>query len=450
MPKRPHESNLEYRRRVLDPISPTFCAAKWYNATIWLGSGSTASCHHPPAHKIPLELIEQQPQALHNTPWKKLQRKSMHQGERPEECEYCWKVEDLKTDNVSDRVFKSIIYSDEEIITASSLNAESDVNPINLEIAFDRTCQFACIYCNANFSTTWGKDIDKSGPYENLEHSDGNAYRIDGRAAQPWSEEENPYVQAFWKWWPDLKKSLRELRITGGEPLMAQSVWKLFDLYGKGDCDEVALSINSNLGGRDELIDRLIEKSHNVPEFHLYTSCETIGAQAEYIRDGLNYEKWKINVEKVCQKAKLSSLNVMMTINALSLFGMVDFLNQMQEWKVQYGRFFPVWTVNILRFPAFLSCATLPPQLRDGIKRDLELWLVEHKDDELVHEIERDSLLRLIHYLDEVKSPHSRAPKQTMNQRDLKTFLQQYDVRREKSRQETFPPELNNWLDSIS
>src|SRR5690606_39775715 len=95
-----------------------------------------------------------------------------------------------------------------------------------------------------------------------------------------------------------------ELRVTGGEPLMAQSVWKLFDLYGKGDCDNVALSINSNLGARDELIDRLVEKSHNVPEFHLYTSCETVGAQAEYTRDGLNWDKWKSNVEKVCEKGR--------------------------------------------------------------------------------------------------------------------------------------------------
>ena len=50
-------NDLEFKRQVLDPKG-TFCAAKWYNATIWLGSGITTSCHHPPAHKINNELIK--------------------------------------------------------------------------------------------------------------------------------------------------------------------------------------------------------------------------------------------------------------------------------------------------------------------------------------------------------------------------------------------------------
>ena len=50
--KKPNESYQEWRDRVIDKISPSFCGAKWYNATIWLNSGSTASCHHPPAHKF--------------------------------------------------------------------------------------------------------------------------------------------------------------------------------------------------------------------------------------------------------------------------------------------------------------------------------------------------------------------------------------------------------------
>ena len=48
------EKLVKYRKEVLDTKSKSFCGAKWYNATTWLGSGTTASCHHPPAHKIPL------------------------------------------------------------------------------------------------------------------------------------------------------------------------------------------------------------------------------------------------------------------------------------------------------------------------------------------------------------------------------------------------------------
>jgi hypothetical protein len=54
-------NDLEFRQQALDPISDSFCAAKWYNATIWLGSGQTTSCHHPPAHAIDAEAIKTNP-----------------------------------------------------------------------------------------------------------------------------------------------------------------------------------------------------------------------------------------------------------------------------------------------------------------------------------------------------------------------------------------------------
>ena len=54
-------TDLEYKQQILDPKSASFCGAKWYNATIWLGSGMTTSCHHPLPHKIDLEEIKKNP-----------------------------------------------------------------------------------------------------------------------------------------------------------------------------------------------------------------------------------------------------------------------------------------------------------------------------------------------------------------------------------------------------
>ena len=44
------EKSLQNTKKVIDSISKSFCAAKWYNVSIWLGNGRTASCHHPLAH----------------------------------------------------------------------------------------------------------------------------------------------------------------------------------------------------------------------------------------------------------------------------------------------------------------------------------------------------------------------------------------------------------------
>jgi hypothetical protein len=159
-------NDLDFKHQVLDTKSASFCAAKWYNATIWLGSGQTTSCHHPPAHAIDLEELKVNPAALHNTAKKKDDRKKMLAGDRPAGCEYCWKIEDMSTDAISDRVYKSKIYpysSTRMMLTIPPTH--QDVNLRTLEIAFDRTCQFACSYCNPAFSSTWVKDIKRNGPY---------------------------------------------------------------------------------------------------------------------------------------------------------------------------------------------------------------------------------------------------------------------------------------------
>ena len=204
----------DYRTRVIDPISDSFCGAKWYNATIWLGHGGTASCHHPPAHNIDKEEIKTNPSAIHNTRHKKKMRQMMLEGTRPKECEYCWKIEDMEKDAdgnrpVSDRTFKTHIYSDEELQRIATMDPAEDVNLKTLEIAFDRTCQFACSYCNPAFSTTWVKDIRQNGGYSNIK-SDARGHFIDDAPyADPFDkDEENPYVKAFWEWWPELSLEL--------------------------------------------------------------------------------------------------------------------------------------------------------------------------------------------------------------------------------------------------
>ena len=58
-----------------------------------------------------------------------------------------------------------------------------------------------------------------------------------------------PYVEAFFKWWEsDLHKTLRQLRVTGGESLMSADLWKLVEWFEKnGDKSQTSPAINSNL-----------------------------------------------------------------------------------------------------------------------------------------------------------------------------------------------------------
>ena len=63
-----------------------------------LQTGYNHSCHHPSPHKIPEEEVKANPAALHNSKFKKEQRAKMLKGIRPDECGYCWNIEDLGKD----------------------------------------------------------------------------------------------------------------------------------------------------------------------------------------------------------------------------------------------------------------------------------------------------------------------------------------------------------------
>ena len=102
-----------------------------------------------------------------------------------------------------------------------------------MKASFDRTCNFACSYCNAGYSTTWGKDIDKFVLIKNLNQYRAGAYQNNGEWKDAYGKynEQNPYVQAFLKWWPDLiEGGLEEIRITGGEPCESPNFWNFLNV----------------------------------------------------------------------------------------------------------------------------------------------------------------------------------------------------------------------------
>jgi len=458
------ESNLEYKKRMVDTISESYCGAKWYNATIWLGHGETTSCHHPPSHAIDVEEIKTNPSAIHNTPHKKKMRKMMHEGIRPNECEYCWKVEDMGKDHISDRVMKTKTVSDEKNKEAATLPWDADVDLTTLEISFNRTCNFACSYCSPTFSTTWVKDIKKNGSYKNIVSDGRNHYATTADYAKNAgeTEDDNPYIQAFWKWWEkSLQYNLDELRITGGEPLMSDSVWKLFDWFkdNKPLSNRMRYAINSNLVPKKALMDRLIVASQGVENFTLYTSQESVGKHAEYIRDGMKYDEWLSNVERLIVEGNVKHIVCMSTINGLCLASLVEFLDMLKPIKRKYGQEFMTISLNILRFPSFQSCAILPENIKDLYRTKLQNWLdiankqmltdLDCKNRPIFNEWEMNQVERLIDYLVIVKTPTANTAEIPKLYNDFKQFYIQYDERRGKNFRETFPQEFVDFIDSI-
>ena len=447
------EQLREWRDKNLNSISCSFCAAKWYNASLHLGHGFTNSCHLPLPHPIDLEEIKTNPSALHNTKHKKEMRRMMLTGVKPAECSYCWKIEDIGRGNISDRVYKSQIYKEEDIEALKHIPWDQDIPLKTVEVSFDRICNFACTYCNSGYSTTWGKDIKNNGPYQKFKTTSAGAYYADGSWSETYGKYagDNPYVNAFLEWWPELSQTLEEIRITGGEPSQSHNFWAFMETMKQYPSPNLRLAINSNLGLNQATLDRLVNITHEVKvkEFDIYTSCEAYGEQAEYIRDGLKYDLWRENLIKIIESANIRQVVIMMTINSLCLFSITEFLDDMLKLKKQYGTHKPIVDFNILRWPSFMSPLTLPNDIKYELHGKLSMWWRKHKKNPLINMHEGAQIERLIDYIEVVNRGHNTTEMDMELQfHDFKSFYTQYDVRRNKSFVDTFP-ELTDWYNGL-
>lgn len=436
---------LEDKRDYINDISPSFCSAKWLQTTLYLQNGYNHSCHHPSPHKIPVEEVEKNPAALHNSSFKKQQRKKMIKGERPSECNYCWAVEDLDNNYFSDRHYKTSDYwAWDRIDEVKNIDSDEDIFPSYLEVSFSNACNFACAYCSPEISSKWMKDIKKNGAYP-IEFGHDLDYLKQVGKMPFTTDEHNPYMLAFWKWFPDAYSNLKVFRMTGGEPTMSKDFWKTMDYLKDNPNEELEVSINTNLGTPKELVEKLIEYSKvldtNCKECQIYTSCESHGEQAEYARDGMDYDYWKSNVTKILEESECR-VNIMTTINVLSLPRFVPFLKDMIEFRKtydskSYAHRTPI-SFNYLRFPPHLHVNILPVEVRKKYAKEiLDYVLLWHRD------VTPDPNVKF--YLEEINQIKRFCDYLVNEETNIKykaefdKFIQEYDKRRNKSFKTTFP-----------
>jgi organic radical activating enzyme len=451
---------INWLKKKLNEVGRGFCLAKWNQVTILLQNGQTHSCHHPIPHKIPLKELSENPTALHNTHFKKVQRKTMLKGGRPPECDYCWNVEDSNPDSFSDRHLKSGEgWAFPEFDKIKNSNWREDVNPPYVEVSFSNKCNMHCMYCDVKSSSRWQHEIKTQGHYPTSGEFN-NVNWLKSQNMMPISYgDNNPYIKAFMEWWPDLYRDLHTFRITGGEPLLHEETFMILDyiIEHHEENPDMELSINSNCSVPDEVFDRFIEKVKIITDngmvwnFSLFTSIEAADKQAEYIRDGLNAEKFWINVDKFLTECEKPSLTIMATYNILSIPSYHKVIQKVFELKQKHynGKRFRDSAILLdtayLRHPEFQQARIITTNWIDKIKKDYQL-MVDLSDEKYIHikghghtgfyDFEIEKLRRLI---DWIESPIKDVAWLIKMRQDLAIMLNEYDKRRDKKFIEVFP-----------
>ena len=447
--------NFDYGKvkKQLDATGCGFCLAKWTQVTMHLGTGLTHSCHHPVQHKIPLRELRNNPSALHNTRYKKRKRKEMLEGKRPQECNYCWNIED-NSNSFSDRVFKSSEpWSLDQMDKIKTSDWNENYNPRYVEVSFSNTCNFKCAYCGPQYSSKWVEEIEKYGHYDTATRFN-SIEDIKERGEMPYKKtDHNPYIDAFWEWWPDLFKDLHTFRITGGEPLLSPDTFKVLE-YIQEHWEEnpnLSLAINTNLGVPKKLIDRMITiakdlvDNNKVRELIIFTSVESTGRQAEYVRYGLDYDQFWININNILTELPKVTVNIMAAFNALSVFTYSDLIEKVLEVKKKYTNDMRYWNTPLqldtsyTRWPPHLNVKILEPEHKELILESAKkafYYGANNMIDELYGftDVEIQKIKRTYDYA--VGGSDFDVEKQ---RKDFVKFVTQYDERKGTNFKEVFP-----------
>lgn len=469
------ETAAELVKPKLDEISPTMCMAKWLWTSVHLTNGTTNSCFLPPIHKIEVENIVDNPKGLHNTPQKKEQRQMMLNGEQPDGCSYCWNIEKMDRTFNSDRHYRSSEpWAQAGWDDVLEKGADGDIEPRFMEVNFNHACNLACSYCSPHLSSKWAEDIEANGPYDTIvPHNSIDYFKQIGQYPIP-NREHNPYVEAFWEWWPELYPKLQNFRMTGGEPLMDKNTFRVLDYVIDNGRPDLEMAVTTNASVPDKLWDKFVDKVSFISEykklkrFRAFVSVDGWGEQAEYMRHGLDFDRMWNNVNNYLTRVDEGLVTFIVTFNMLSLPSIKKLLEGILELQrihnvtksrrdadgniVVYGHHKVFIDTPMLRYPLWQSLQLTPESHWHYADEALEFMKAnqdKHRESRWVgfkpHQIERFD--RSIEFM---KQGFDTVEQREEAEENFVRFFDDHDRRRDTDLLATFPEfseQYHEWKD---
>jgi hypothetical protein len=244
--------------------------------------------------------------------------------------------------------------------------------------------------------------------------------------------------------------------MTGGEPLLDKNTYRVFDYVLANPSPKLHLNVTSNFSVDEKSWQKYLHYvkricDGRIEHFMQYVSLDGWGEQAEYMRDGLDFDLlWDRVNQFLTEVPNYSSLTFIVTMNNLSVTSLDKlFAGILGLRKVYSNTYQRVWfDTPVLREPAWQSLQILPESYAEKLEW-LWAWMVRQieteeapfkgfKDYEL-HRLDRDiAWMRSAQLAD-----HTRA------KADFYRFFSEHDRRRDTDFLKTFP-EMRSWWEECA
>jgi len=410
-----------YKQTKIFPIkTATACQLKWSWSTIFLTTGTTASCHRVQHYPITEDFN------FHNTPEKIKARELMLEGKWPGKgCEYCRDIE--SAGGQSDRITNLDMW---EFAGPAELEADPTatyVTPRILEIYFSNTCNLKCTYCSPYFSSLWDDENKKFGGtrFSGSQEFVNLGTRFSGSSRLEINK------QKCFNWLKDNIEKLYQLNILGGEPLYQEEFDQLLDVLEDTPAPNLKLTFFSNLAvaenklvSKIDRIEQLINKKH-VKKLEITASLDCWGPEQEFARFPLNLKRWEKNFEYLLDKEWIT-LIIGSTITPVTIWTLDQLLEKINNWN----KIRDVWWYgnSVNGFPQYMYIDIFGDAFTEEFDRALALF-PEQKPEH------RSAKIYLTGIRDQAKS---KEPNLT-EIKNLYIFLDEMDKRRNTDWRSVYP-----------
>jgi organic radical activating enzyme len=334
-------------------------------------------------------------------------RLEMLSGIRPQECEYCWTMEDAGTSSrrkTANNQFKNAFTQDDAIKITNS-DGSIDIMPMYYDLRFGNLCNIKCVMCYPSSSSQWYEDhylitgkpsFDDNGKIIELKR---NAVgRLVDEGEFQWAEDPR-----FWDRMNTdaIKSAIKQIYMVGGEPMLIERhLIFLKQLVEEGYSKNITLEYDTNL---TVIKNEYIEIWSHFKHVMLRCSIEDIEDQNDLIRFPSNWEIIKKNFNKLKDR-NLPNVNIKISCvwQALNSFTFARLYSEFPNTNI---------LLRILTGPGQLDVKILPKRCKIDLLNLYKSYdpSITSKISHLIEYIEQninypDSSEELVTYLDKLDS----------------------------------------------
>jgi hypothetical protein len=219
-------------------------------------------------------------------------RRRMIAGEQLPECEVC-NDQLLNTDVYRTYFWHLFKHKYSDAIAATSKDGYYEPLPVSWDYRFSNLCNFKCRTCGDMLSSSWETEqkqhdmINWSNP-KNLWMQDDVKQQIEQFQDSVVEQEFSQAVE---------QHRIEEVYWVGGEPLMYEQHWRYMQrIIELGDGPQVYARYNTNLSRVDYRgINLYRDILSGLRDWQICASLDGTGSIGEYIRTGLDYDRWLEN-----------------------------------------------------------------------------------------------------------------------------------------------------------